>query len=801
MRRIYTYITIPLLLSALLLFSPAVVHAQSTNQSPGVFSQILNLFKSIPEAVSVFFSRPTESISSPDNFLNDAFPTGDTVGGEFGEAINNPPIISPIQSRSVIPHVPITFQVIADDLDGDPIVYSASNLPPGAQFETTTGVFRWIPRDAHVGTTFQVTVKASDSKAIASRKVTIAVQDPSEITATNLPTGEQETVTVGGTPTQSPTRGGTNHSPVLAFIGDQNVFIGETLKLYLYATDRDQDPITYSVSRVPVGAVFNEKLGIFEWTPTTSAIARLTFGASDGTLEVSQSVSIKVTEAIAAENLAPVIADIGDPKVHIGDKLEFTISASDPEGGLVLVYKNSALPSGARFENNTFSWSPLVSQIGTYRVIFAASDGVNVVQRPATISVLAGKATSGTLSFTSSFTERTVNEGGSVSFPVVATDDSGGQIVVAATGLPLGASFTPTTSKFGSYQFSWVPGHTQSGSYSITFLATNGVDTVSNTAVIRVLNVNRTPVVSEITNKNVPENEVLSFKISVSDPDDDQITCSTVNLPQGAWFDCSTKTFSWKPAFGKAGTYLGVTFTFTDTGGLGASVGMTITVTRVNRPPQFTGIPATESMEQQLMRITLGTYASDPDNDSLTYTGTINSGPFALQPVTAIGATLDATTGVFSWIPSYTSAGKYFIDFTVSDGDAIASTSAELTIKNVNRPPVLTKVGSRNVTAGQLISITLTGSDPDGDQIVFSAPVRPAGSSFTSPTFTWIPGSAGVYSATFQASDGAPDSTCCTTEVVSITVIGSAQQPVSSIIDRARGQWASLVEAVQSLFR
>ena len=55
-----------------------------------------------------------------------------------------------------------------------------------------------------------------------------------------------------------------------------------------------------------------------------------------------------------------------------------------------------------------------------------------------------------------------------VSLTVSAVDPAGLTVVLSASGLPGGATFDP-----GTGEFSWTPGQSQQGVYSIAFTATN----------------------------------------------------------------------------------------------------------------------------------------------------------------------------------------------------------------------------------------------------------------------------------------------------------------------------------------
>jgi hypothetical protein len=113
-------------------------------------------------------------------------------------------------------------------------------------------------------------------------------------------------------------------------------------------------------------------------------------------------------------------------------------------------------------------------------------------------------------------------------------------------------------------------------------LALNGEVTMVDSAIATcggtVPPTNQPPVLKPIGNKNVCGGQTLTFTISGKDPDKhDTLTYGVGVLPTGAAFDPITKTFTWTPSTGQAGTYL-VTFTVTDSGGLSDSESITITV-------------------------------------------------------------------------------------------------------------------------------------------------------------------------------------------------------------------------------
>ena len=96
-----------------------------------------------------------------------------------------------------------------------------------------------------------------------------------------------------------------------------------------------------------------------------------------------------------------------------------------------------------------------------------------------------------------------------------------------------------------------------------------------------------------------------------------------------------------------------------------------------------------------------------------------------------------------------------------------------------NRSPILDPIGPRTVTELQPLVIHLSGSDPDGDPVVFGADTLPSGAVFdrSTATFTWTPTAtqAKTYYVGFWIKDSALLST---KETVTITVLDANRPPV-----------------------
>lgn len=253
-----------------------------------------------------------------------------------GTPTNRAPVLEPVGNRTVAVNTQLSFTVRASDPEGDPLTFSANNLPAGATF--VNQVFTWTPAAGQIGS-YQVTFIVSDGKAQASETITIVVERP-------------------------------NTAPVLAPIGSKATSENSPLSFSISATDAEGDPITYSANSLPNGASFVGQ--IFSWTPTYSQAGsyNVTFTASDGQAQSTQAVAISVANI----NRTPALAAIGDKSVDESNTLTFGVSGIDPDGD-GLTYSASGLPTGANFTGQTFTWTPAAGQSGSYEITFVANDG------------------------------------------------------------------------------------------------------------------------------------------------------------------------------------------------------------------------------------------------------------------------------------------------------------------------------------------------------------------------------------------------------------------------------------------
>ena len=656
----------------------------------------------INATTGVFSWTPTEA-QGPGSFSFDVI-VSDGSGGTDSETItvtvsevNVAPILAAIGNQTIAEGSPLTFTASATDADlpANTLTYSLSGtVPTGAAINATTGVFSWTPTEAQGPGSYSFDVIVSDGALTDVETITVTVSE-------------------------------VNVAPILAAIGNQTIAEGSPLTFTASATDADlpANTLTYSLSgTVPTGATINATTGVFSWTPTEAqGPGSYSFDVvvSDGAGGTdSETITVTVNEA----NIAPVLAVIGNQTIAEGSTLTFTAIATDadvPANTLTYSLDAASLAAGMTINASTgvFSWTPTESQDGIHAVTVTVTDnGTGTLSDSETITITVGDTN--TAPVLAAIGNQSVNEGATLSFTATASDaDLPSQTLtysLDAASLALGMTINSSTGAFN-----WIPSEAQGGlTPSVTITVTDngsGNLTDSETFTITVGDTNVAPVLAVIGNQSVNEGATLSFTATATDADlpGQTLTYSldAASLALGMSINSSTGAFSWTPSEAQGGLTPSVTVTVTDngTGLLTDSETFTITVGDTNLAPVLTAIGNQSVNEGATLSFTATATDADVPAQSLTYSLDVAS--------IALGMSIDANSGIFSWTPSEAQGGLTpSVTITVTDngsGNLTDSETLTVTVGDLNSAPVLAAIGNRSVNEGATLNFTATATDAD----------------------------------------------------------------------------------------
>lgn len=285
---------------------------------------------------------------------------------------NTPPVLAAIPSQRVALGDTLTLQLQGSDPDGNQIVYSGSNLPQGATINA--GLLTDVNHDGIVNDADVQLVSGKIGTATAAydvnndgivdqRDVTLVKADLNK-TATspgifswtpglNLSIGTT-TVTAevsdGISKTSTPLQIETykkNSPPVMDPINNVTAPVGQLLAVKVTANDADLDPMTFTSSALPAGAVF-------------LPLGDVTMNGVLNSLDVQQT----------QQYVVKLKADFTPTQLKLADfNQNGIINSLDVQQMQQVVVKLKPLTTYLML------WTPTAGQIGNYPITFTVTDG------------------------------------------------------------------------------------------------------------------------------------------------------------------------------------------------------------------------------------------------------------------------------------------------------------------------------------------------------------------------------------------------------------------------------------------
>ena len=262
--------------------------------------------------------------------------------------------------------------------------------------------------------------------------------------------------------------------------------------------------------------------------------------------------------------------------------------------------------------------------------------------------------------------------------------------------------------------------------------------------------VNQPPIIAAINSPTIPELASYQLQLTATDPDTPpaQLIWSLVSGPAGSQLNASTGLYAWTPTEAQGPGVFPVVVAVTD-GISSVQRTFSISVTEVNQPPLIA--PITNRTMDESTLLTAQVIGTDADLPAQTLT-------YALGPGAPAGATI-SSTGNISWTPSEANGpGVFTVPVIVTDSlGASVTRSFTITVREVNRSPVLTPISNQTVNINQTLSVTAVATDPDlpANTLVYSLTTAPAGATINAQTreITWLANQNGTVPFTVQVAD------------------------------------------------
>jgi hypothetical protein len=288
---------------------------------------------------------------------------------------------------------------------------------------------------------------------------------------------------------------------------------------------------------------------------------------------------------------------------------------------------------------------------------------------------------------------------------------------------------------------------------------------------------------SSIAPAEMYEGEQLERRIAIRDLDGDRVTLTAE--PLESWMQLDRKTFTAFPGAGNSGVY-NVVFTADDgTDVTTETLNITVydPISPPNRPPEFG--PLSDWIMTEGSTVQLDVPVSDPDGDTVTLSA-LNMPSW----ISLAGYNLTATPGPVD-------VGTYRVRLEASDGVLTAELVFDVVVAEKNFPPEMDPIADQTVLEGNPLSVSITATDPDGDEVVITLDSAPNFVSIQNDVLLATPqaGDVGTYEISVSATDGVlRDNETFTLTVLSVPT-GGEQHPWTAFVGSQREDrpWAGWV--------
>ena len=240
-----------------------------------------------------------------------------------------------------------------EDIDGDPLTFTAIGLPEGLSVDPDTGIITGtLPPGTSANGPYVVTITATDPDG--ATVATDFVWSVDNVPPVELP------------PTKLPVETGVD---------------GQSLSIPTAPNfnDADGDDLTYTVEGLPEGLTIDPETGLITGTVDGSASVN---GPYEVTVTVTdaQDESASTVFTLNISNPAPVVDIVDVPRiVAVGQPVAINVAdaVNDPDGDAGLTYSADNLPAGLTIDPDTgiISGTPTVAQVTPFVFTVFVDDG------------------------------------------------------------------------------------------------------------------------------------------------------------------------------------------------------------------------------------------------------------------------------------------------------------------------------------------------------------------------------------------------------------------------------------------
>ena len=269
--------------------------------------------------------------------------------------VNDAPSIEAIEDTTTPQGTEFTYQVIAYDVEDDPLTYALEADAPEADINESGYIHGWTPTNNEANEVYEFNVSVSDGDKTTVEKFLVTVTDKNDAPVFDV------------------------NEQIIGISWDEDT-TNSSLNISRSFYDVDGDSLTYeanttSLSNIEVVSIEN---GIVTLKPADSFNGTETtrFRAKDSN-DAYSNWSNEVTLTVTPVNDAPEIINFNPPTTAVvGEEYSYGITTTDIDEGAVISYSDNSTISAFDIDaEGTILFTPLTADVGSHSINITASDG------------------------------------------------------------------------------------------------------------------------------------------------------------------------------------------------------------------------------------------------------------------------------------------------------------------------------------------------------------------------------------------------------------------------------------------
>lgn len=706
---------------------------------------------SINEFTGEYIYYPNTDVVGNDSFEIKIYDGVDTIYQEVLVHIESKINMVSSVNEIISQNSSLSSQIIADDLDGDSLVYSIESTPSNgvANIDSFTGDYTYIPSlnfygndsfvikvDDGVEPVFstinvlvnrkpiadKIVINLSTNGVTATGTATCSDPDGDILTYSISQEAQQGTVFVNSSTgmfayTPNVNAHGDDHFIIKASDGSDDILVtvnvhnetsveldnqattivvsqGKNTNGQVLAIDRDGDELTYSIKTYPTKGNVNLNANTGSWTyyslSNATGIDLFEIEVTDGNSSITMTYNLLINTPASFESNVYSF-ETNQNTTYIGNVL-----AIDSNGDALtysIVSQGDKGTATIDSETGRYQYSPNIDAAGNDSFVVGVSDGYFTTEVEVNVHIESD------IVIEQGFINTCVNKNEICTGKVQASDLDGDTLIYSI--YKQGEKGIANVLSDGSYSY-----HANNGAGDDSFIVsiTDGIHT---SFVIVYVHISTNPVFEDsVLNITVAQNNVTTGQVNGYDEDGDSLKYFIVTEPTNGSISLNSITgeYIYKPNSNITTNTDSLVIGVTDENSTS-----TITVNIIiNEKPE---VQDTIIELKQGGNISGSIKAVDKENDPITYTIVSNG--------THGTASINSATGIFTYVCNdniYN--GKDTFTIEVSDGYNTTTIVVSVNITK-NKAP-FAKGGSINTSSGENVSGKVNGNDYEGDNLVYS---------------------------------------------------------------------------------